>query len=341
MNSDTHRSGAENDELALVAAAWAEERRDGFAPGRAEAFSAWCEADPRHRAALARCEQALALLGRIQEIREPLEAATPPPAGRARGRGEMVRIWFGGLAAALAVGAGVWWWAGERPAGEQRIVAAEQRAHEQALADGSIVTVNAGGEMRVRLTEQSRRIVLEAGEAHFDVAPDPARPFVVEAAGVSVRAVGTAFNVVARPNRVEVIVSHGRVEVTRAGGEGATAGVSLDAGERASVDRDESGGTPQVEKLDPAALRAALAWRRQTVSFSDTPLREIVQRFNRSNVTQLVIADPELATRTLGGTFEIDQVEDFVRLLEQDGEIAVERRGAREIVLRRVTPSGR
>ena len=71
------------------------------------------------------------------------------------------------------------------------------------------------------------------------------------------------------------------------------------------------------------------------VSFSDVPLREVVAQFNRRNELQILIMEPDLAERKIGGTFALDQAEAFVRLLEQDGEVASERRGNNEIVLRR------
>ena len=65
------------------------------------------------------------------------------------------------------------------------------------------------------------------------------------------------------------------------------------------------------------------------------PLREAVVLFNRRNETQLVLSDDKLGGQKIGGTFAADQVEAFVRLLEKDGDVVAERRGAREIALRR------
>ncbi|MBC7369227.1 MAG: hypothetical protein H7343_20865 [Undibacterium sp.] len=71
------------------------------------------------------------------------------------------------------------------------------------------------------------------------------------------------------------------------------------------------------------------------MKFAELPLRDAVEQSNRRNATRLVIADAAFAERKIGGTFAEDQVEAFVRLLERDGEVTAERRGAREIVLRR------
>ena len=71
------------------------------------------------------------------------------------------------------------------------------------------------------------------------------------------------------------------------------------------------------------------------MTFTNLPLRDAVTLFNRRNTQQLILADAALGERKIGGTFAADQVEAFVRLLAQDGDIAVERRAATEIVLRR------
>src|SRR5690606_29474815 len=51
------------------------------------------------------------------------------------------------------------------------------------LADGSQVTLNTDSTLHVAITAAERRIELDHGEAFFDVAQDPARPFVVRAGG--------------------------------------------------------------------------------------------------------------------------------------------------------------
>ena len=72
-----------------------------------------------------------------------------------------------------------------------------------------------------------------SGEAYFTVAKNPGRPFVVAAGGVGVRAVGTAFNVRLDSDAVEVLVTEGRVQVSRSGFD--DEGSSLVAGQRAIV----------------------------------------------------------------------------------------------------------
>lgn len=347
MNPRDPDSAAATDAIETAAAEWLCERAEGFAPGRAQAFAAWRAADPRHEAAAAETERALELLAEMPAVGAPLEARLAvmarPVAPVVRWGGFRPPVWAAGLAAALVLAAGVWWLAPDRPGEAQRYVTAAARQQQIALNDGSVVDLNVSSEVSVRLTSSERRVTLASGEAHFAVAHDTARPFIVTAAGVSVRAVGTAFSVRVGDAGVEVLVTEGRVELTRepvAGPGGAAAPGAgglppLVAGERAVIGSEGAVARAPVERVSAEALSAAVRWHSQVMTFSDLPLREAVVLFNRRNDLQLVLADEKLGAQKIGGTFAADQVAAFVRLLEKDGDVVAEPRGAREIVLRR------
>lgn len=327
-----------------AAIGWLTERDDGFTPAREREFAQWLRADPRHAAAVARLEQTLGLLGELPDFRAELntafDRAAPvvpfPPATDSAPRRRPRRDWaWAGLAAALTVGALLGWRTVSRSPviHYTTTVAGYERAR---LDDGSTLELNAATAVRVQFTAAERRVQLEAGEAHFAVAHDTTRPFIVNAGGVSVRAVGTAFNVrYATDGAVEVIVTEGKVRVGQAGPDSSAAATAplVAAGERLVLPKQAP--PPLVEKVEPAALRAALAWQARLVDFADAPLVDVVARFNARSRVQLILADPALADRRVGGTFALDEAEAFVRLLERDGEISGERRGETEIHLRR------
>ena len=83
----------------------------------------------------------------------------------------------------------------------------------QILPDGSVVELKDDAQIVVDYSTLQRRVTLARGEAHFEVVKEAVRPFVVEANGVAVRAVGTAFAVQLGDKTVEVIVTEGRVAV--------------------------------------------------------------------------------------------------------------------------------
>jgi FecR protein len=75
------------------------------------------------------------------------------------------------------------------------------------LADGSHVELNSQSAIAIHYDAGQRRVRLLEGEAWFEVSPDPVRPFVVEASGGTVTALGTAFNVDAEKERAHVTVT--------------------------------------------------------------------------------------------------------------------------------------
>ncbi len=329
-----------------AAIAWLTERDDGFSPAREREFAQWLRADPRHAASVARLEQTLSLLGELPEFRSeintafdraaPIVAFPPaaPSAPRPALRWPRALAWTG-LAAALALGAFVSWRA-LQPAPAMHFTTTVAGYERARLDDGSTLELNASSAARVQFTPAARHVQLEAGEAHFAVAHDTARPFIVSAGPIAVRAVGTAFNVrYAAGGDIEVTVTEGRVRIGQSGPASSSAESApiVSAGQRIVLPHHAP--PPAIEQVDPATLRAALAWQSRLADFAEAPLANVIARFNARSRVQLSLSDPTLADRRIGGTFALDEAEAFVRLLERDGEIIGERRGETEIHLRR------
>lgn len=338
MSSVPDDFSADDDVIETAAAEWLLEREEGFGPGRAAAFEAWC-AVPRHLVVLRRTERTLGLLAQLPAVRAPLADRLATREAQPRVIPWRPSSWAAGMAALLLLCGLAWWFARTDGAGGRHFATAATRQQQVALVDGSVLNLNVSTDVRVDLSRAARRVTLTTGEAHFAVAPDPGRPFIVTAGDVAVRAVGTAFSVRLGPGGVDVLVTEGKVEVTRLakGSSPATALPAgrehLVAGERTFVTH-AAAGPAAVEQVAPEALLAAVRWHSPMMTFSDLPLQDAVALFNRRNTRQLVLADPALGARRIGGTFAADQVEAFVRLLVQDGDVAVARRSDAEIVLR-------
>jgi transmembrane sensor len=90
-----------------------------------------------------------------------------------------------------------------------------------------------------------------------------------------------------------------------------------------------------VARVGEQEIARALAWQPRLLDFDSTPLGEVVAEFNRRNVTQLVLADDALAGMPIVASVRSDNVEGFVRLLEVNGSVRVERRDGK-IFLRAV-----
>lgn len=199
------------------------------------------------------------------------------------------------------------------------VVAPETRT----LADGSIVELRPGAAIRVEYGPSSRRVVLLAGEVHFQVTKDAARPFVVVASGVEVRAVGTAFSVDLGKRAVDVLVTEGRVAVTSppAAEEAAPAVAMVDAGQGTTVSI-EVAGAAAVRSVPSGERRERLNWRIPLLEFSGTPLAEAIPMFNRHGRRHLVL-DPTLGRLQLSGTLRADDTDSlFILLRNEFGIIA-------------------
>lgn len=321
------------------AANWMCERDEGFAPGRQEAFLDWLNRDPRHVAAFSDIERTWQALEEMPAVRGPLTERFPVPAkashiAPASGGRHAWWQWAAGLAALVAVVfAGRW--VLERQ-GTEIYALGDGAPQRIALEDGSIVDLNSHSELQVRFTPTERRLTLAAGEAHFQVAHNAARPFFVTANGMSVRAVGTAFRVRLAPDKLDLLVTEGKVEVGRAFFREEPAPQEkpvLVAGERAELQR-ENVAAAAIERVDAPTMHALLSWQDRVSNFTDVPLGELVARINRCNSTRITIEEPSLASRKIGGVIALNQVDAFLEMLKQDGDIRVEREGG-EIRLRR------
>jgi transmembrane sensor len=216
------------------------------------------------------------------------------------------------------------------------------RPERRVLPDGSVAELNQGARIEVNYRPDRRDVLLLKGEAHFAVAKNPERPFVVTAAGVQVRAVGTAFAVKLESEDVDLLVTEGRVTVNRpASGRvpvqsGSGAPVVVSAGGLLVVPTSASSSADplRVQILPEAEIENRLEWRKPCLELAGTPLGEAVALFNRGGSLHLSIDDPQLAQLRMSGVFRADNAEGFVRLLESNYGVRVERRGGGEVVLR-------
>lgn len=335
MKPDLIRHPANDEALAALAAAWLVERDAGLTAAEAAAFAAWRGADPRHEDAVRRLERTWGELERLRGFRPEARRHPDPDVLIRRGAAVRPARWPGwvvgsALAAALLVAAVSWWPAAPwrtplAPAAASETYATTADGYQRVtLADHSVLELNANSAARVEFTSGERRVRLERGEAHFTVAKDRQRPFLVRAEAVTVRAVGTEFNVRLLDRRVELLVTEGRVRVERAPAVAPREPLELGAGERVLLAADPVA-APPVETVPVAAMQEALVWQGPRLRFVETPLAEVIAQFNQRNQVQLRLADTSLAALTVDGSFRVEQVEAFVRLLESNAALRADR----------------
>lgn len=317
------------------AAAWVVREERGLSPAEQDAQSQWLAADPRHGDALRERRWAWREFDRVAGLPDAIPAAPDPDLLAPRMVGRR-RRW---LAAPVLAAAAALVFLALRPAPPAPVppralsTALAAPCERQTLTDGSVIELNRGARVSVEFSPGRRRVRLERGEAHFVVAKDAARPFVVEAGGVTARAVGTAFNVRVAPHDVEIVVSEGRVAI--GGVADAASGMEpvLEPRQRAVVDLHHAAPAAAIATLSEAAVAERLAWQPRLLDFSDAPLGEVVAEFNRRNPVQLVLAGAALPGLRVNATIRSDNVEGFVRLLESAFDVRAEWRSEAEIRL--------
>jgi transmembrane sensor len=222
----------------------------------------------------------------------------------------------------------------ETTVGEQRHVT---------LADGSRMSLNTQTRVRVAMDSARRTVQLEAGEAIFEVAKDPLRPFVVRVGSSEVIAVGTVFSVRFEKSisqlpepQLAVVLIEGEVTVrpdgvVRADAKSPPSQVTMRPGERLRVSRPaEKPGAPAVAQVDRPAMEPLVAWRRGEVIFDDVSLADAVIEMNRYTRTPIVLQG-DAARLRVSGSYHTGDSQGFAALAALHGLAVREHDGTFQI----------
>jgi transmembrane sensor len=256
----------------------------------------------------------------------PRPGAAQPPSPRAMTRRKRWRL---AAAAAVMLSLTAAFFMRQQLEDQNRILHVTQLAQHttDTLEDGSVMDIGAGSRITTQYREDIREVEVQKGEAFFEVAKDPERPFVVRAGEISARAVGTAFNVRTGVNRTVVTVSHGLVEVqSKRWFDLAAADDERRAlaGPGEQVIYDKTNGRLRVEQVD---AEVATSWRQglQTFRFVNEPLADVIAYLNRYSSRKIIIRDSTLGRRTFTGTVHHDRADDWLLALERAYPLHVSR----------------
>lgn len=285
--------------IADAAADWVA-RRDAGALSRDEErrLAGWLADDPRHHGAYVRAHAAWTLAGRTTST---VKRSAPRLDRRAAAL----------ILATIAGGGGLFGLARWRGSAT-RVATQRGEILRAPLRDGSLAVVNTDSRLAFDIGERRRTVRMSRGEAWFDVAKDPARPFTVALGYVRVQAVGTAFSVRVFETGVEVVVTEGVVALWNVRSDRKL--VSLRAGERA-FSPSEPLEAPTVSQIGEARAQRLLAWKDGLIVLEDRTVAEAVAEFNRYNDLKLVVEDDRLGDRRLVGAFQANDPQSFVRAL--------------------------
>lgn len=329
--------------VAERAAEWLERLKEAGPYERAE-FNRWLRESPRHVREILLATTWDSALGnmdpdrRIDVERLIAEASVNVVPVRSshsqtvHGRGVPSWPWTVSLGfGCAALAAAVILWSGSLSGvlhpGRYTTSTGEQRAIQ--LEDGSVVSLNTQSNVQVDLSDETRDVYLNAGQALFAVAHDADRPFRVHVGEAAVEAIGTKFDVYRRTDRTDVAVIEGRVQIdTEAPRASKPKDVQLGIGEMSSIAAD--GQVTEPRKVNVADVSA---WQQRRLVFRSNTLAEMAAEFARYNRTpQILIEGEKLRARRFSGVFDADDPESLVSFLASEKNIAIERQGDKFIV---------
>lgn len=315
----------------------------GFEADEEAAFKIWYDDDLRHREAFAEAELLWSALGApgfaadlesvADERREYEETQQLPELDRDHGAyrsGALGRFVATAVALAACMVAAVMldlpakFFPDEQPY-VQEFKTDRGVTRALTLADKSQITLAPGSRLEVVLTDESREARVIEGDAYFDVTSNEARPFLVSTKHLSVTVTGTRFGVQLRPDSASVAVGEGSVQVRANSdyGDASAEGVSLVAGQ--GVDFETATGLGAIGEVFPAEVAS---WRSGLLTYSETPLREVVGELNRYSETPIEVAS-NAADLTISGTFRSNNIEGLLASLEGGMPVKVEHRSDR------------
>lgn len=305
-----------------------------------EELKQWMQRSPEHRQQLKRLTQYWHSANLLTELSFPLPGGQRPDGIMANLRYQLRQIlsnpWQAtaslgtALAVTVALAMGLLF---GNPSGISGNGIYETRVGEQnsiTLVDGSVIQLNTDSHIQVNYVDNQRNVVLMAGEAHFEVAKNSSRPFIVQAGDGMVRAVGTAFTIRLHPEALKVTVTEGKVALA-SNNQTAPLVLTEDRGyleQGQAVEfmpQVDTGLGNQIIKLEKADIEQQLAWHKGLLLFAGEPLSEVIDEVNRYTQLEIKIIDQSIANISIGGQFKVGETEAMLKVLQTSFGIDVSR----------------
>lgn len=206
--------------------------------------------------------------------------------------------------------------------GTEQLVA-EVQIQEVELSEGSKVTVNSNSKLTYpKKFDKDKRVVALSGEAYFEIAKDPDRPFIIHAGDIKVEVLGTSFNVKAYENHseIEVTVSSGKVAVYRP--ENPDEKVILIKGQKAIFYKSDA----KIEASINDNINFQ-SWKTKEIIFEDTPLPDVVRIINEIYKSDLKLLGTQLNECPVTTTFDKQSLKSILNVLENTLDLKIEGKG--------------
>lgn len=308
-------------------------------PAEAEAIQNWIAASPANRqeydnfkliwdesrqiSSAKNLDEDAAYLRLQKRISNTVTTPTQPVRVR-----KMKTSWWIGIAASLLLVCTVAWLTLSHYYDNRNIafvrINSEAKTRAQTLPDGSAVTLNSHSTLIYpeKFTGKIRPVTM-LGEAFFKVTPDKTKPFIIRVNGVTVRVVGTSFNIKSRNGKTQVIVETGIVNVSEK-----EKNVNLSPGEKVLVT-----GKDGLQTKESIKGRLYNYYATHELVCDETPLNELVGSLNEVYGAHIVIGNKAIANLPITTVFKDQSLDQVLLVISETFKIKVER-GKKGIVLK-------
>jgi transmembrane sensor len=207
-----------------------------------------------------------------------------------------------------------------------------------AMSDGTKIWLNAGSKITYQhsYNQQNRNIYLE-GEAYFTVARNRILPFYVHSSGISIKALGTSFNVKAYPDEkiIETTLVEGMVSIESTGKTGKKEKIIIKPNQKASFYKEsesfavkpgisynealKESRKPKIERIKvdkKVDTEIYTSWKDKRWVFKKQKLSDFAVMLERLYDVNIIFQDEELKHYSLTGSFDEENFEQVLQAIQ-------------------------
>jgi transmembrane sensor len=209
--------------------------------------------------------------------------------------------------------------------------------------DGSVIHLNTNSRIETEFTHEKRIVKLIKGEALFDVAHDPNRPFIVYAGDRLVQAIGTKFVVHLESENIQVTVTDGKVKMSKVPLNKTLTDIKainnttiqkddvyIVKGEKVIVERDHP---PKLTSIKQENMQRELSWLDGKLIFVNEELFDVIEEINRYIDIKIVLKDPSLHKIPISGRFDLADSEALIEAIALSFNMKPQRIDTNQVLL--------
>jgi transmembrane sensor len=209
--------------------------------------------------------------------------------------------------------------------------------------DGSVIHLNTNSRIETEFTDEKRIVKLIQGEALFEVAHDPNRPFIVYAGDRLVQAIGTKFVVHLESENIQVTVTDGKVKVSKVPLNKTLTDIKalnnnsiqkddvyIIKGEKVIVGSDH---TPKITRIKPENMQRELSWLDGNLIFVNEELFDVIEEINRYIDIKIVLKDASLHKIPISGRFDLADSEALIEAIALSFNMKSQRIDTNQVLL--------